>query len=96
MNPTKEILNIAYKRKSLNYKIRFLKIHSQNRLGEFESYTPGAIITDFILDLNYKNNKIIIQINNIFDEEYYNHLSRIKHITPEPGFGYHLVYKLFM
>ena len=33
-------------------------------------------------------------LREIFDEKYYNHLSRIKDITPEPGKNIHLVYKV--
>tara|TARA_B100000686_G_scaffold264770_1_gene278894 strand:- start:1224 stop:3515 length:2292 start_codon:yes stop_codon:yes gene_type:complete len=85
MNPMKQVLNIDYNLKFIDYKIRFSKIHSQNRLGEFETYTPGAFLTDFIISYRYKRFNLTIQLNNIFDEAYYNHLSRIKNITPEPG-----------
>ncbi|MAR14870.1 MAG: hypothetical protein CMG21_00200 [Candidatus Marinimicrobia bacterium] len=85
MNPMKQILNFDYNFKSTNYKIRFSKIHSQDRLGEFETYTPGAFLTDFIISYRYKKLHLTFQLNNIFDEIYYNHLSRIKNITPESG-----------
>ena len=85
MNPMKQVLNIDYNLKFIDYKIRFSKIHSQDRLGEFETYTPGAFLTDFIISYKYKRFNLTIQLNNIFDEVYYNHLSRIKNITPEPG-----------
>ena len=94
VNPTKETLNLDYKRNYMNYKLRLTKIHSQNRLGEFETYTPGALLTDFIITYNYKVHSITIQLNNVFDEKYYNHLSRIKDITPEPGKNINLVYKV--
>ena len=94
MNPTKQILTLNYNKVFTNYKLRFSKIHSQNRLGEFETYTPGALLTDFIITYNYKIHSIAIQLNNVFDEKYYNHLSRIKDITPEPGKNIHLVYKV--
>ena len=94
MNPTKQILTLNYNKVFTNYKLRFSKIHSQNRLGEFETYTPGALLTDFIITYNYKVHSIAIQLNNVFDEKYYNHLSRIKDITPEPGKNIHLVYKV--
>ncbi len=96
MNPTKQILNFDFDYHIMSYKIRFSKIHSQNRLGEFETYTPGAFLTDFIITFDYKKHNMIIQLNNIFDEKYYNHLSRIKDITPEPGKNFHLIYKLFI
>ena len=80
----------------MGYKIRFSKIHSQDKLGEFETYTPGAILTDFIIDYKYKKHNIIIQLNNIFDNTYFNHLSRIKNITPEPGKNVIIYYKMYL
>ena len=51
MNPTKQILSLDYKAKLINYKIRFSKIHTQERLGEFETSTSGSFLTDFIFYL---------------------------------------------
>ena len=94
MNPTKQILTFNYNKNFMNYKLRFSKIHSQNRLGEFETYTPGAFLTDFVLTYRISKHKIVFQFNNIFDEKYYNHLSRIKNITPEPGKNINFIYKI--
>lgn len=94
MNPMKQILDINHKKKFLNYKLRLLKIHSQDRLGEFETYTPSTFLTDIIIDYKFKNHTLTFQANNVFDKIYYNHLSRIKSITPEPGKNFHFIYKL--
>ena len=94
MNPTKQILSLDYKAKLINYKIRFSKIHTQERLGEFETSTSGSFLTDFIITHTYKKHSTILQLNNIFDEIHYNHLSRIKDLTPEPGMNIHLIYKV--
>ena len=72
------------------------KIHEQNRLGEFETYTPSAFVVDFVVAYDYKNQNITVQLKNLFNEEYYNHLSRIKNITPEAGRNIHLVYKIML
>ena len=79
----------------MNFNLRLSKIHSQNRLGEFESYTPSSFLVDFIINYNNNNNNITIQLNNIFNEEYYNHLSKIKSIMPEPGRNILINYKIF-
>ena len=94
INPAKHILNVGYDKNSMNYNLRLSKIHSQNRLGEFETYTPSAFLMDIIL--SYKNNRqsFTLQINNILDETYYNHLSKIKFIAPEPGRNLVLSYNL--
>ena len=55
INPDKQILILEYKKELLNYKLRLSNIHSQNRLGEFESYTPASFLVDFIVGYNKKN-----------------------------------------
>ena len=95
INPMKELLSFSFNRKDMNLKLRFIKIHSQNRLGEFETYTSGAFLTDLVLSYSHINYDLSIQFNNIFNEEYYNHLSRIKSIMPEAGRNVVISYKLF-
>ena len=94
INPMKQILKFEYDTRFIKCTLRLSKIHSQNRLGEFETYTPGSFLTDFIIALNYKMHNMTVQVNNLFDEEHYNHLSRIKNITPESGRNFHLIYKV--
>ena len=95
INPDKQIMIFEYEKEFMNYNIRLSKIHAQNRLGEFESYTPSSLLVDFILSYGRKNQNITIQFNNIFNEEYYNHLSKIKSIMPEAGRNILINYKLF-
>ena len=94
MNPTKEILSIEFDKNLISCKVLLTKIHEQNRLGEFETYTPGAFLTDFVLSYRKNGSSITLQLNNVFDNKYYNHLSRIKDIVPEPGQNIHLIYKI--
>tara|TARA_B100001750_G_scaffold228812_1_gene223605 strand:- start:248 stop:787 length:540 start_codon:yes stop_codon:yes gene_type:complete len=95
MNPTKQILHIEYEKKLMNYKIRASKIHAQNRLGEFESYTPSSFLIDFLISYHNKNQNITIQFNNILNETYYNHLSKIKMIMPEAGRNIVVSYNIY-
>ena len=95
INPDKQILILKYQKELTNYKLRLSKVHSQNRLGEFESYTPSSFLIDFIISYSNKNQNITIQFNNILNEEYYNHLSKLKSITPEAGSNIVLNYKIF-
>ena len=94
INPDKHILILEYKKELLNYKLRLSKIHSQNNLGEFETYTPSSFLVDLILSYNKKNQNITIQFNNILNKEYYNHLSKIKSIMPETGRNIIIGYKI--
>ena len=95
ISPMREILSLNFDKNFMNLKLRFSKIHPQDRLGEFETFTPGALLTDLVLSYNHKNYDLTIQLNNIFNKEYYNHLSRIKSIMPEPGRNIILNYKRF-
>ena len=86
------ILN--YNKNLLNYKIRLSNTNSQDRLGEFETTTASSFLIDFVIGYNKNNQNITIQFNNILDEKYYNHLSRVKSIMPEPGTNIILNYKI--
>ena len=96
INPDKQIFIIEYQEELMNYKLRLSNIHSQNRLGEFETYTPSSFITDFIISYNYRNQNISFRCNNIFNVEYYNHLSKIKSIMPEFGRNVAISYKILL
>ncbi len=96
MNPDKQILNINYKKNIINYNIRLSKIHSQNRLGEFETYTPSSLLIDINISAQFSNKNIIFQINNILDAKSLNHLSKIKDIYPEPGRSIGISYKVLL
>ena len=95
INPDKQVLVLDYKKEFTNYKLRYTKVHSQNRLGEFESYTPSSDLVDFIIAYSNENQNITIQFNNLFDKVYYNHLSKIKSIMPEAGRNVVISYKTF-
>ena len=73
-------------------------VFPQTRLGEFETKTDGYFIADlngsFTIRQSKVTHKIIFQIDNIFDEVYYNHLSRIKQIMPERGQNFSMQYRL--
>jgi len=74
------------------------KVSPQERLGEFETRTDGYFLADvsgtYIIHSSNIIHKIIFRIDNIFDQEYYNHLSRIKLIMPEKGRSMGIQYRL--
>ena len=78
--------------------LQLKKVSPQSRLGEFETKTEGYFIADlngsYTLYSSQMVHKVIFQIDNIFDEEYYNHLSRIKSIMPEKGRGINIQYRI--
>ena len=69
--------------------IRLSRVLDQNRLSEFETMTPGYFLVDIFGSYSFGSNsgshRIVFQLNNLFDETYYNHLSKIKSIMPETG-----------
>ena len=72
----------------ISFNLSFKKVLDQNRTGLYEQTTKGYRL--YNLNATYsvpssKDYKIIFQIDNIFNVEYYNHLSRIKSIMPEKG-----------
>ena len=75
------------------------KVSAQNRLGEFETKTEGYFIANMNLSytLNTTNlkHKIILGLDNIFNQEYYNHLSTVKEIMPEKGRSLRIMYRTF-
>ena len=96
INPMKQILSFNSDREFFNFQIRFSKIHAQGRLGEFETYTPGTFLTDLVINYSNDRHNITLQLNNIFDRVYYNHLSRIKSISPETGRNLNLIYRIMI
>ena len=72
---------------------------SQDRVGEFEEPTSGYVVFDLFGQLRFNTEStlhtIVISIDNIFNMEYRNHLSRIKAVYPEPGRNLRLLYRLY-
>ena len=64
-------------------------VSDQSRIGEYEEKTKGYSISNIIgtYNINAANisHKLVFRLENIFNREYYNHLSKIKSIMPEKG-----------
>ena len=82
----------------LNNTIEGIFVSDQNKLGEFEYPTDGYRLLNYNCSYTFNKNEnihqIIFQVTNILNETYYNHLSKIKMIMPEPGRGINLRYKV--
>ncbi len=72
---------------------------AQTRTGQFETSTPGYAVFDLFGQYRFRAGNALhtfsLQIKNIFNQTYYNHLSRIKEIQPEPGRGISLLYRIY-
>ena len=98
MPPDKIILSSEINLKPLTLDLIYKQALKQSRLGEFETPTNGYRIFD--LNTSFSKNtdklmhKFILGIENIFNRQYYNHLSRIKLVMPEKGRSINLQYRL--
>ena len=81
---------------NLHFTARFSD--GQHRLGEFEEETDGYIVYDAGFQFSFPwwqlQHQAVVTVENIFDTEYRQHLSRIKSVMPEPGRNVKLLYRL--
>ena len=98
MPPDRIILSTEINLMPFSINLMHKKVFDQNRIGLYESATSGYETYNLIGTYTIRNSwvvhKIILQIDNIFDRKYYNHLSRIKSIMPEKGRNIGLQYRL--
>jgi iron complex outermembrane receptor protein len=70
----------------------------QDRIGEFETTTDGYAIFEIAagirLTLGGRRHIITATLENLTDQEYRNHLSRVKEIMPEAGRGLSVTYRV--
>ena len=98
MPPDKFLFSTEINLDPISYSLILKRVLEQNRLSQFETSTDGYFITS--LNATYHINsfnflhKLIFQAENIFNQEYYNHLSRIKSIMPEKGRSLSVQYRL--
>ena len=73
-------------------------VAKQDRVGEFETMTDGYTRFDLRMGLNRtlggRLNILTIGLENVTNEEYRNHLSRVKEIMPEAGRGITVTYRV--
>lgn len=72
---------------------------SQNRLDEFENRTAGYALFDAYAQYNLTTGSVLhtftLNVENLTNATYRNHLSRIKEIYPEPGTNVSLLYRFY-
>ncbi len=94
--------SLNYRHKLSSAGIRMTYAAKQNRVGEFETTTVAYLKTDVFLQHEWMRSSkkifnglhsIHIRLENLFDTTYYNHLSRIKYLSPELGRSIYLMYR---
>lgn len=97
--PLKGTLGLTYSNKKLETGTRIRAAAEQNRTGEFETPTDGYVIADLFSQYRFSSQKLLhtisLNISNLLDDEYYNHLSRIKDFNPEAGRNVSLLYRVY-
>ncbi len=95
--PLKSFLEFKYTGRNHSIGINSEIASSQERVDEFEEPTAGYIIFgasgQYTLSYRRSVHNFSLNLENITNRIYRNHLSRIKSVLPEPGFGIRLVYK---
>lgn len=87
--PLKNNLTLTYKFYDLDLSLSNETAAGQTRIDLFETETPAYSIFNFKSSLYFYlfgvQNQLVLNVRNIFDTTYRNHLSRIKDIMPESG-----------
>jgi iron complex outermembrane recepter protein len=91
--------DIEYNRRNFSVGISLRTASSQNRLGEFEESTAGYSVIDLFARYMFSRGKYLhtftVGVDNLTDEDYRMHLSRVKSIMPEPGMNIRILYRVY-
>ncbi|MEQ8577779.1 MAG: TonB-dependent receptor [Balneola sp.] len=97
--PFKAKASIKYSKDGFEAGTRFKYAAKQDRTGEFENPTESYFLTDLFAQYRFNTKKLLhtvsLNLNNLLNEEYYNHLSRIKDLRPEPGRNFTILYRIY-
>lgn len=97
--PLKAKSSLKYAKDGFEVGTRFTFAAAQNRTGEFETQTDSYFLTGLFAQYRFNTKKLLhtlsLNVNNLLNEEYYNHLSRIKDLRPEPGRNFSLLYRIY-
>ena len=97
--PFKVLMNTHWERDSLAIGCETECTARQNRIDQFEQKTAGYSISRIYFQKTFFHgpviHRLICSVDNVFDAEYRNHLSRIKSIMPEAGRSFKMNYKLY-
>lgn len=92
-------LNLEYRISSFNAGISVRSASEQTRTGRFEQSTDGYSVFDAYAQYMFNSGKMLhtfsLTFENISNEEYRMHLSRVREIMPEPGRNLKLLYRMY-
>ena len=97
MPPDKLILATEFNLNPFKLDFIYKQASKQSRIGDFETSTEGYQIVDLNTSYSIKTSdffhKFIFGIENVFNKEYFNHLSKIKLVMPEKGRSVNFQYR---
>jgi len=97
--PLKSKVSLKYSKDGLEVGSRVRLAAEQDRTGEFETPTEGYTLVDLFAQYRIEGGKFLhtfsLNANNLLNQEYYDHLSRIKDLRPEPGLNVSLLYRVY-
>ncbi len=86
---------ISYKHNLLNAGISGEWVLIQNNLDKFEEATSGYFVVNLFTQYSFifaeNKSNISLNINNVLEQEFRNHLLRVKSILPEAGRNFRLL-----
>ena len=97
--PASAVSVIRWKRNGWTLETGLEAKATQNRLGEFETRTPGYILWNSAIEsqrmVGGRLHTFSIRARNMTNKTVYSHLSRIKEISPETGLDIAFLYRLY-
>ncbi|MYG47853.1 MAG: TonB-dependent receptor [Gemmatimonadales bacterium] len=96
--PLKGHVALKYERPSWYVRAEAEMADEQDRVGEFETPTPGYTVFNAAAGVRFtlggRLNVLTVSLANAANTEYRNHLSRVKEIMPEAGRSLNVVYRV--
>ncbi|MEX0779879.1 MAG: TonB-dependent receptor [Balneolales bacterium] len=92
-------IDVEYRNNDLTLGASMRAASSQQRTGEFEQPTDGYGVFDLYAQYMFNSGNMLhtvsLNFDNITNEEYRMHLSRVREIMPEPGRNVKLLYRMY-
>lgn len=97
--PVKGKASFKYTKSGFELGTRVRVTGEQNRTGEFETPTDSYTLLDAFSQYRLEGGNLLhtfsLNINNLLNTEYYDHLSRIKDLRPQPGINVSFLYRVY-
>ncbi len=94
--PLRMIVGVDYRTSRYNFGVEVKTVSSQNKVAPEETRTAGYAIVNLHLGVRFVfsglAHEIKLNVENLTNRTYYDHLSRIKNFAPMPGRNVSLVY----